>query len=446
MNGNSLKVVYICSDARKDKNFLETLGKFLVNRRRANQIVEWHTGLLQAGLERDVHIAQHLNEADILILLVSVDFLNSSSAYDREMKIAMERHNAGKARVIPILLRECETSDTPFARLSPLPEGGKPVDQHKNKDAVFTAIAKAIGNVIQELIKSRPSRTSLPPRKPLFSKEVLHLCDRHPQQAKVELALEKRDLSRRPLVCVIHGTSEECLAEFKERLRKDSLPKFLESDLAFEEYPVVLPEAEDYFPSIYQKNLAGNFTNRSASLDEVANIISKNPARILVYSRLYSNQWDSQGMKQTDEFLSFWNDFPDLIPGNRLVSCLLITHKTDSPAHINNTQKAREFLKSLETPLNLMSYQNLEGKTLSNLSAVVLPELASVVERDVVDWIEGRHFRKLCEQHDPFFCDLDGPVYEEIEELYSGMPQPGIPMRRLVTQLEQIVSKHICKG
>lgn len=444
MDGTSLKVVYICSNSRKDKALLETLKKFMVRYRRANQIVEWDTALLEAGVERDKNIVQNLNEADILIFLISIDFLNSSFPYEVGLTTAMERHRAGKTRVIPIMLSECDTTGAPFSELTSLPKEGKVIDQHKNKDAVFTSISKEIGNVIQDLIKTRPQRIVLPPKKDaVVSKELLHLCNRHSQQEIVELALEERDRSRRPLVCVIHGTSEECLTEFKERLRKDALPKFLDSDLALEEYPVLLPEKDDYFPSIFQKNLAGNFTSRSAPLEKVADIISKNPARILVYSRLYSNRWDSQGMNQTDEFFSFWNDFPDLAPGHRLVSCLLITHKTDSWTDVNSAEKARKFFEALENPENLMTYRTRQGKNLNNLYAVILPELRPVEEDDAINWIEGRHFRKLCVEHEPLFCD-PGPAREEIEELYK--PQPDIPMKKLVSELEQIVGKHICKG
>lgn len=229
-------------------------------------------------------------------------------------------------------------------------------------------------------------------------------------------------------------------------MRKDSLPRFLGSEFELQEYPVRLPEPDDYFRLMFQKNLAEKFANRSASLDDVVTIISKNPARILVYSRLYSNQWDTQGMKQTDAFFSFWNDFPDLPPGLRLVSCLLITHKLDSPRDANNTEKARTFLKDIEKRENLLNYANRDGKALDNLYAVVLPELESVEEPDVVSWIEGRHFRRVRDDHAPSFCDPNGPVLDDIDNLYKDIPQRRIPMRKLVPQLEQIASHHICKG
>jgi hypothetical protein len=47
-----------------------------------------------------------LNRANVILLLISADFLASDYCYDVEMKRAMERHEAGEAIVIPIILRQ----------------------------------------------------------------------------------------------------------------------------------------------------------------------------------------------------------------------------------------------------------------------------------------------------------------------------------------------------
>ena len=52
-------------------------------------------------------IDDHLNSADVIVLLVSADFLASDYCYDIEMRRAMKRHEAGEARVIPVILRPC---------------------------------------------------------------------------------------------------------------------------------------------------------------------------------------------------------------------------------------------------------------------------------------------------------------------------------------------------
>ena len=60
------------------------------------------------GEEWAGEIDHNLEKADVILLLVSADFLNSDYCYDIELRRAMERHEAGDAVVVPIILRECD--------------------------------------------------------------------------------------------------------------------------------------------------------------------------------------------------------------------------------------------------------------------------------------------------------------------------------------------------
>jgi hypothetical protein len=98
-------------------------------------------------------IDAHLNTAQIILLLISADFLASTYCYDIEVKRTMERHNAGEARVIPIILRPCDWHTAPFGKLQALPTDGKPVDSRNwyNKDEAFHNITQGIRKAIEEL-------------------------------------------------------------------------------------------------------------------------------------------------------------------------------------------------------------------------------------------------------------------------------------------------------
>ena len=71
------------------------------------------------------------------------------------MKRALERHEAGEARVIPVILRQVEWKQTPFGKLKPLPTGGKPVILWTDRDSAFFDIAQGIRKVIEELGERR---------------------------------------------------------------------------------------------------------------------------------------------------------------------------------------------------------------------------------------------------------------------------------------------------
>jgi hypothetical protein len=91
-----------------------------------------------------------LNSAGIVLLLVSADFLASNYCYDIEVTQAMERHEAGEAVVIPVLLRPVDWQAAPFAKLQALPKNAKPVTSWDSCDEAFTDIARGIRHAVQE--------------------------------------------------------------------------------------------------------------------------------------------------------------------------------------------------------------------------------------------------------------------------------------------------------
>ena len=104
-----------------------------------------------AGTEWKAQIDNHLNSAHLIFLLISADFVASDYCYDVEMKRAMERHDAGEARVIPIILKPCDWHNGPFGKLQALPKDGRAVTDWSNRDKAFTDVAKGIRAAVAEL-------------------------------------------------------------------------------------------------------------------------------------------------------------------------------------------------------------------------------------------------------------------------------------------------------
>src|SRR5256885_1566093 len=96
------------SYAHKDEELRQELEKHLKMLKRHGLITEWHNRDISAGTDWKQEIDVHLNAADIILLLVSVDFIASDYCYSSEMKCALERYANGEARVIPILLRSVD--------------------------------------------------------------------------------------------------------------------------------------------------------------------------------------------------------------------------------------------------------------------------------------------------------------------------------------------------
>jgi hypothetical protein len=142
------------SYAHEDERLQKKLETHLSNLKHQGLITGWRDREIQAGQEWAKEIDIHLNTADIILLLISPDFLASDYCYCTEMKRAMERHEAEDARVIPIILRPVDWQGTPFEKLSVLPTNAKAVTEWSNSDRAFLDIVKGIRNAVEDLSKN----------------------------------------------------------------------------------------------------------------------------------------------------------------------------------------------------------------------------------------------------------------------------------------------------
>jgi len=150
------------SYAHEDEALRKELEKQLSFLRRQGAISEWYDRNIQAGQEWSDEIKRHLNTADIILLLISPDFLASDYCYSIEMQRAIERHDAKEARVIPIILRPVYWTDSPIGKLQALPPHGKPVTSWVNRDEAFLSIATGLREIIANLLLLSPSSPDLP--------------------------------------------------------------------------------------------------------------------------------------------------------------------------------------------------------------------------------------------------------------------------------------------
>jgi hypothetical protein len=112
-------------------------------------IETWHDRRIPAGDVVDDAIDAQMERANIILLLVSPDFLASRYCYGVEMTRAMERHEQGQARVIPVILRPSQWHEAPFGKLLAVPKDGKPVTKHTDLDDAFLDIVNAIRDVVR---------------------------------------------------------------------------------------------------------------------------------------------------------------------------------------------------------------------------------------------------------------------------------------------------------
>ena len=160
---NTIEV--FCAYARADEALRDQLDRHLSPFKRLHSIEVWHDRQIEPGTEWEEDIAEDLNSDHLILLLISSDFLDSTYCYDNELKRAMERHSANEARVIPIILRDCDWHVLPIAKLQVLPKDGKAShgSNWKYIDEAFADIARGVRNAVQVLTVARPLKASRPP-------------------------------------------------------------------------------------------------------------------------------------------------------------------------------------------------------------------------------------------------------------------------------------------
>lgn len=139
------------SYSHKDEKLREKLEEHLSLLQRQGVIAGWHDRKIGAGQEWKGAIDKYLNEAQIILLLVSSSFLASYYCYDVETKRAIERHDRGEARVIPIVLRKCDWHNAPFGKLQALPRDSKAITSWRNRDEAWTDVALGIRRAVEAI-------------------------------------------------------------------------------------------------------------------------------------------------------------------------------------------------------------------------------------------------------------------------------------------------------
>lgn len=145
------RIKVFVSYAHEDKELLENLERHLLPLERQGLIDSWYDRDISAGKEWAQEIDKHLNTAQIILLLVSPDFMASDYCYGVEMERAIARHQRGEARVIPIILRPVYWQDALFGKCQALPKGAKSATMWANRDEAFFAIATDIRQIVQKL-------------------------------------------------------------------------------------------------------------------------------------------------------------------------------------------------------------------------------------------------------------------------------------------------------
>jgi internalin A len=148
----ALKLFY--SYSHKDETLRNEMETHLKLLQRQGWIETWHDRKIEAGDEWKRKIDENLERADIILLLVSSDFIASDYCWDKEMTHALERHDRGEAHVVPVIVRDVNWTRGPFAKLQALPKDGLAVTKWSDKDSAWRNVSDGIEKLVEQLRKN----------------------------------------------------------------------------------------------------------------------------------------------------------------------------------------------------------------------------------------------------------------------------------------------------
>ncbi len=162
LNTTTAPVRVFYSYSHRDESFRQELGKHLAPLRQEKLIDEWHDRRILSGENWERSISEKLDNAQVILLLVSSDFLASDYCSGVEMARAIERSEAGQAVVIPIIVRPClwQVRLDKF-KLQTAPKDALPITKWPSSDDAYLDVAERVYEKIQSMTPPAPSLRTL---------------------------------------------------------------------------------------------------------------------------------------------------------------------------------------------------------------------------------------------------------------------------------------------
>jgi formylglycine-generating enzyme required for sulfatase activity len=142
------------SYSHQDDELRKELSSHLSSLANEKLIEPWHDRNIDAGSSWANEIDQNLAQAEIILLLVSSDFINSRYCYSIEMEAALTRHKASEVQVIPVIIRDCDWTRSPLGQLQAIPRDNQAVASGRDKyarDTLWLEVVKEIGKVAEQI-------------------------------------------------------------------------------------------------------------------------------------------------------------------------------------------------------------------------------------------------------------------------------------------------------
>ena len=304
------------SYSHKDREWCDRLYSHLVGISKDLLGEIWYDKRISAGSEWNSEIIRHLDDADIILFLVSSNFVDAEYC-PLEVERAMKRQVAGQCTVIPVMLRHYNLSGSGYSHLQPSPQGGVPLENAAwpDKDLALKTVSNEIETTARSLVGSMPKHRPLPPNPGELRKLLHHLCDRLAQRRALHRALDPNGRKeQRPFVIVVMGQQHDSLEWFLSRLEHVLLKRYFSqsvgrlSPLQWPEYARGQGSMDLFGPSLTDSLNVRPFSSAA----EMNAALSAMSVISIMPSSISAQKWDRKTEALFDAYLDLWKNWPRL--------------------------------------------------------------------------------------------------------------------------------------
>jgi hypothetical protein len=425
------------SYAHADGDIREKLDKHLARLRAEKLIDAWVDRRMTAGADFNAEIAAALRASQIVLLLISSDFIGSEYCR-KEMTVAMETRRTAGTRVVPVILRPCDWRSGDLESLLALPTDAKPVTHWPTLDDGLCDIALGVRAIVEEINRGVPASAPEPDpgerwtgrTRPVAGDLVAKLCNRGAQDALLMRHCRNwlRVQPRAPQFYVVPGEDAQRHESLVDRWQLDRLPELAESlGLDQKALPLQLKPkwpsegsldarkwalAEDVFRCVKALDRFDDSQLSVAPLKEVPTL--REVPFVILRHMIFEETWPNAA-PLIEWYLEFWAKAADLDALPRFVIVLNIVYAaTQNPllSRLVRTLRLpeRSAAARIRRQIGEMFSPAEDGVAARAVCpTVVMPELPNVYRSHVQEWFDSldpQAYRFTLEYRDQQLDDL----------------------------------------
>jgi hypothetical protein len=294
---------------------------------------------------------------------------------------------------------------------------------------------KGFAALVEQLQPAAP--VSIPPLLP-------YLSDRGRQEEAIDRALSG-DASR-PLVCIVHGDEHQSHDQLLRRLKDDMLPRLLQLDVPVTALVMGWPPdfaSEGELRGLLLRGLATELSlPRQSSLARIDAALEALPGPALVHTHMLSRDFERQGARLLETYLSLWQDWPELRPGRRLAALLFVHYQlgaTQGPwQRLRLRRLNSQLARWLEPPDESGSpaESELDLRRFDRLTVRVLPRLESVTQTEAETWALSEPVARVCPS-----AELVADIRQLYRDYETRTDARRIPMDTLARELKRLLER-----